>query len=492
MYSQNDKSNFRNSAKQNRADDDTWIDRCLDHLRDHRLPPVVEVMAAWQVAFSCIVYYGYSYFRAWSMTKIRSATLVPLTTEPRRRRRGHPDDENDESSSLLNFWWDDTFQELCRLSTEQLIAKVRSDVSLRRMVSRFMRQTAATTSTTTTSTTTHRSSSAAPDEAMITNLRSRLEAVWPQLLEFPPLLPLPDDDAATEPFDISLIIPSYREPTERIAWTLEQAWRHCGNDPKRIQVIIVHVVEQKDDDDHQHHHVDTDDDTLALVSRSLELNAGSTMSLWGDVTIVQCKGGGGRGPAQNYGATFARGRLLSFLHADTLIPMHWDQKVIETLLLGKSRKQERIVQACAFSFGHNTQQLEGRPYPWGIRAVWLLGNLRAYLFRLPYGDHIISMPSTYFRYIGGFPDQCIMEDYELMDILRKRATVLPMESIRIIGGPFTTAKCSVRRWQRFGTVYVTLVNALLVHRYSQGGWTADDIYEYYYERPTKDKGNMKV
>jgi glycosyltransferase involved in cell wall biosynthesis len=331
-------------------------------------------------------------------------------------------------------------------------------------------------------------------------LQSRLLAVWPRLLEFPPiitgsLLPLQDNDDGSSGgdippplFDISLIIPAYREASERIVWTLDMALRRCGNDPKRIQVIIVQVVVAASGQDND----DDDDDFNRLQCMLGKAGHTDDATAWGDVTTVRYvnnqDGGGGRGPAQNYGARMARGLLLTFLHADTVIPIHWDRKIYETLLGSYNngdqppQRQGRIVQACAFSFGHNTEQLDGMSYPWGINAVWLLGNLRAYFFRLPYGDHVLSIPTTYFRYLGGFPDQPMMEDYDLMDLLRKRAAVMKGEGIRII--PFPTAQCSVRRWQRFGTVYVTLVNALLVHRYSQGGWTADDVYEYYYERPT--------
>jgi len=121
-------------------------------------------------------------------------------------------------------------------------------------------------------------------------------------------------------------------------------------------------------------------------------------------------------------------------------------------------------------------------YPWGIRAVWFLGNIRAYFFSLPYGDHILSIPASYFRHVGGFPDQPIMEDYELMDLFRRRAKIPALhETLRIIAPP--AGRCSVRRWQRFGVVYVTLVNALVVHRYSAGVWDANDVFDYYYRRP---------
>ena len=79
-----------------------------------------------------------------------------------------------------------------------------------------------------------------------------------------------------------------------------------------------------------------------------------------------------------------------------------------------------------------------------------------------------------------------MEDYELMDMFRQRSKIPALkEALKIIPPP--TGKCSVRRWQRFGVVYVTLVNALVVNRYASGVWDAFDIFDYYYRRPFQGK-----
>ena len=204
---------------------------------------------------------------------------------------------------------------------------------------------------------------------------------------------------------------------------------------------------------------------------------------WGDFRVVQYRGGGGRGPCQNVGAQHATGQILTFLHSDTLLPPQWDEKIKRTLIPEihnntSSPPNAAITQGCAFAFGHDTEHLHGMRYPWGIRAVWLLGNLRAYALSLPYGDHILSLPAAFFRHVNGFPEQPIMEDYALMDLLRQRTGVLSNERLRIIPPP--TGRCSVRRWQRYGVVYVTLVNVVVVHRYVTGVWDAEDVFDYYY------------
>lgn len=75
-----------------------------------------------------------------------------------------------------------------------------------------------------------------------------------------------------------------------------------------------------------------------------------------------------------------------------------------------------------------------------------------------------------------------MEDYDLMDYLRRRASVLPEEErLAVIPGPPCLG--SARRWQKVGVLYVTLANALIVHRYTRRRWTPQDVFDYYYVRP---------
>jgi hypothetical protein len=130
--------------------------------------------------------------------------------------------------------------------------------------------------------------------------------------------------------------------------------------------------------------------------------------------------------------------------------------------------------------------LNGGPLPPGIKAVETTANWRTHMYSLPYGDQALSIPSVIFQYLGGFPDQCLMEDYELISLLRRRAALLPQwgvkekEHIVIIGG--TPALCSPRRWQKFGVLYVTFMNSRLVNLYASGN-TPDSIFLHYYGLP---------
>ncbi len=112
---------------------------------------------------------------------------------------------------------------------------------------------------------------------------------------------------------------------------------------------------------------------------------------------------------------------------------------------------------------------------WG--ADYILGAIRCSLCKLPYGDSVLSLPAHIFEYLGGYPDQPLMEDFELVQLLRRRATLFPNEQITII--PDRIA-CSPRRWQNFGVAYVILANAYCIYRYRFCQAPSEDIFEFYY------------
>ena len=80
-----------------------------------------------------------------------------------------------------------------------------------------------------------------------------------------------------------------------------------------------------------------------------------------------------------------------------------------------------------------------------------------------------------------------MEDYDLIALLRKRAALLPQffrpttchndaqfypgEKLTIVPGK--PALCSPRRWQKFGVLYVTIMNSSLVGLYAVGNATPE-------------------
>ena len=485
------------------------IDQQLDFLTEHPLHPIVETVLAWIVAMLCLVYYGYQFVSLYLVRQQRQQVprRIPLMTEANvqnSKTRADPILQLQQlhqqiSESLESIVHADALSTLLLRTTatsggsdkndtttatrDTVIHNIRNNATLRRQVSQYtmimtsIRQPSGQMPNPSTTTILHKPTTHLDITAEMTQLYEFFDSIWSDLLRLPsissssPLL-----NATTYPFVISVVIPIFQEcGRDLVRATLSVAHQHCHT-PNTVQIIIVdagqcrnvHVIHE-------------------YITPSRQ-NNNNHQNNWGEILYLSFAQGFGRGSCMNYGAQHARGRYVTFLHSDTLLPYHWDVKV-RTTLDRTSHKGTVVTHACSFSVGHNVSK-EGLGttlrYPYGIRSILLLGNIRAWLFRLPYGDHILSFHTVHFHYIGGFPHQPIMEDYAIMDLLRQRAAVVPnVETLRIIPPP--TGLCSVRRWQMHGVVYVTLVNALLVHRYAYGGWTADDVYSYYYLRPLKQK-----
>ena len=426
--------------------EDTWIDNALDHLRQNRMHPAWEVIVAWTMSMLCLLYYAVSFATIW-WESVRQKYVgiadsrnefFPLVTSP----KGKPETRSAAAlyqEILQKAVTKEGNVEFQSLSDDALVKLIRSDADLRRGVSNLFQKS---------------------DVATVIKDVPRWKRLWPRLLELPELPKSDGDDSAVM---IALILPAYREQGRRLLRTLQTAMARCA-EAQRVQIIISNAGQCVDMD---------------LVSDYLATCGSHRSSL-----TVAYTAGGGRGPTLDYGTRFVSPdvTILTFLHSDTLLPQNWDTSVRRTWYYGKKKRRKKV-QAAAFLFGQDKspEGLDGGPFPWGIVGVQLLGNSRAWALNLPYGDHVLSMPVAYYRYVGGFPAQPIMEDYELMDYWRRRARVRDDETLKII---FSMVRTGVRRWQAHGVVYVTLVNALIVIRY-QRGWTPDEIFLYYYVRPNK-------
>lgn len=151
----------------------------------------------------------------------------------------------------------------------------------------------------------------------------------------------------------------------------------------------------------------------------------------------------GRAHQMNAGAKAATGEILLFLHGDTCLPANFDRIVRQTL-------DPTGTAAGAFALA-----IAGAG--WGLRLVEWGVNWRSRWLHLPYGDQALFFKATVFRDMGGFPEQPIMEDFELMQRLKRQGAKVAIASASVL--------TSGRRWQKLGILRTTLLNQLIILAY---------------------------
>jgi rSAM/selenodomain-associated transferase 2 len=160
-------------------------------------------------------------------------------------------------------------------------------------------------------------------------------------------------------------------------------------------------------------------------------------------TVIQVETG--RSDQMNRGAKLATGRILLFLHADTILPAGWEDEVIKTL--GRPG-----VMCGAFSFKLDADS----PV---LRLIERLANFRSRFFQAPYGDQALFLKADIFFRVGGYAKMPIMEDFELVRRLKSIGNVVTCEA---------HATTSARRWQELGPIKTTLINQTVIIGYYMG------------------------
>lgn len=184
----------------------------------------------------------------------------------------------------------------------------------------------------------------------------------------------------------------------------------------------------------------------------------------------------GRARQMNAGAAVAGGRVLLFLHADTRLPDDAFPAVLRAMGVavdtGADMDGDRDentpasgagpagnaapIPACRA--GAFTLSIDA-PEAW-FRVVEALANLRNRLTRTPYGDQAQFFRAELFRAMGGYPNQPLMEDVEMMRRLRGVGEPLALLPLRVV--------TSARRWRDEGAVRCTLRNVCLRLLYALG------------------------
>ncbi|MEJ2154599.1 MAG: TIGR04283 family arsenosugar biosynthesis glycosyltransferase [Desulfobacteraceae bacterium] len=146
----------------------------------------------------------------------------------------------------------------------------------------------------------------------------------------------------------------------------------------------------------------------------------------------------GRALQQNAGAAVAQGKILLFLHADTLLPPDYTRLVFECLV------DHRVV-AGAFQFKTDYDTMS-------MRLIEKAARIRSSLFQMPYGDQALFMPRPVFEKVGGFPVTPIAEDLYLVRRLARLGRVGLAKGMSLTSG---------RRWRHIGVWRATMINYLI-------------------------------
>lgn len=208
---------------------------------------------------------------------------------------------------------------------------------------------------------------------------------------------------------ISVIIPTFNEE-EFIEKSIKSLKKYSNN----IEIIVVDGG--------------SDDETVNIV-KSIK-----------DVSLYEIKGG--KSIQMNFGAKNSSGDILLFLHADTIVPTHFDTMIRETVKLRKT-------SLGAFSFGVSSDI-------YGIKTMEKFTNWRCRQLQLPYGDQGLFLYKKDFK---GYKEIPFMEDYEFVKRYQEEGIV------RILNSPCIT---SARRWEKNGVFYSVFLNQIFILLYNFG------------------------
>ena len=153
----------------------------------------------------------------------------------------------------------------------------------------------------------------------------------------------------------------------------------------------------------------------------------------------------GRALQMNAGAAAASGEVLLFLHADTVLPRSAAELVRSALIRPGT-------VAGAFDFAVPKTVRHGR-------LITAVGRTLTRVTRRPFGDQGLFLPASVFRELGGFPALPTMEDYEMVDRLRRTGHVEILDEVAV---------SSARTWEHRGLVRPTLTNLAVIFGYRLG------------------------
>jgi rSAM/selenodomain-associated transferase 2 len=223
---------------------------------------------------------------------------------------------------------------------------------------------------------------------------------------------------------ISVIIPSFNE---------ERRIRACIESAQRINPLEVIVVDGG-----------STDRTCEIAQEA------------GAIVIRSSKG---RGIQMNKGASFAKGKVLLFLHADTIMPETEISSLCHPELGSGSQGmlkqvQHDIMESLTDEYIGGFFRLKFDDNSLSTRLVEIFANLRARLFSLPYGDQAIFKRDI-LKKVGGFKEYPFLEDIDLVIRARKfgRLKYIPLKVI--------ASSRRIKKGYPFSPIFVSLRNVVI-------------------------------
>ncbi|WP_024297447.1 TIGR04283 family arsenosugar biosynthesis glycosyltransferase [Methylomicrobium lacus] len=163
----------------------------------------------------------------------------------------------------------------------------------------------------------------------------------------------------------------------------------------------------------------------------------------------------GRALQMNAGARLAKGDILLFLHADTVLPDNALRLIEQRLARGGQ-------------WGRFDIRLRGRPVL--LKLIACMMNWRSRLTGIATGDQVIFVARQAFFGVGGYPDIALMEDIALSQLLKAIGPPLCLRA---------KVTSSGRRWEAFGVFRTILLMWSLRLRYFFGADPAElaELYQ---------------
>lgn len=161
------------------------------------------------------------------------------------------------------------------------------------------------------------------------------------------------------------------------------------------------------------------------------------------VMVIQSEKG--RGTQMNRGASYAKGDILLFFHADSVFEDHITKELLDL----------KDYVAGFFRLRFDDRSLS-------VRLVEIFANLRSRLLHLPYGDQALFIKRETFQMIGGFRDYPFLEDLDLVLRLRR------IGRLKGISKDVIASSRRLKKGYLLSPVFVSLRNVLIAMLFKLG------------------------